>query len=472
MKKILVYILAALPFCAIAQDNFCGTVQTEEDLAWLREWQQNEMATARLGSETIYVPLKIHIVGNDDGGGYLSLNVLMQDICDLNEQFLETGFHFYIYGNINFINNSDYYNHDWTDGALMFYYNNVPDLVNLYFVGDPAGNCGYYSPSGNAMAVANSCAAIGNSTIAHELGHFFSLPHTFYGWEWGTPAIWDQEEVDGDNCNTAADGFCDTPPDYAAYRWNCFGPPTFTDPDGVEFEPDGTYYMSYSNDDCTDKFSPEQQMAMQANIMGPRSNLLDHDPIEVADVDSTVLLTPLDDSEGNYPNYTTLTWQSVENAQGYLVSVAFNIGFTALAASVYTSDTFTILTELTPEKNYFWRVKVIGEGNTCEGHSPYQSFSTGAETLVLSTTEIEGVGTMRFFPNPADAGSQMVIAYDGDDRNWQAGLFDMTGRLLSSSNLVFNGSQALFTLPEVPSGMYMLRVYNGVESTTEAIRVN
>ena len=61
-------------------------------------------------------------------------------------------------------------------GAYMFAENNVTNLVNIYFVGDPAGNCGYFSPSGKCHSCGNSCAGTSNTTIAHELGHFFSLP--------------------------------------------------------------------------------------------------------------------------------------------------------------------------------------------------------------------------------------------------------------------------------------------------------
>lgn len=120
------------------------------------------------------------------------------------------------------------------DGEDMMDENNVDDLLNVYFVSDPAGNCGYFSPSDNGVAVAKSCAMPGGTTIAHEFGHFFSLPHTFYGWEYGIPDDEDQEWVNGANCNSAADGFCDTPPDYLDYRWNCPGP-LQTDPNGDTF---------------------------------------------------------------------------------------------------------------------------------------------------------------------------------------------------------------------------------------------
>jgi len=470
MNKILFYLLISLPILALGQENYCGTQLSEEEKAWLKDWQQNEMQTSiARRSETIYVPLKIHIVGNDEGVGYLQLNTLLQDICDLNEQFFETGFHFYIYGDINYIDNSDFYQHDWIDGYYMMEENNVDDLVNMYFVDDPAGNCGYYSPSGNAMAIANSCASVGNSTIAHELGHFFSLPHTFVGWEGGEPSISNQEQVDGDNCNTAADGFCDTPPDYAAYRWNCSGPPTFTDPDGTEFQPDGTFYMSYSNDACTDKFSVEQQGAMQANISGPRNELLDYPPLEVTDVDSTTLLEPEDNAEDIYSNYAMLKWAAVENAAAYQVSIALNIGFTAISKSIYTTDTFALVTTLSAEKNYFWRVKVIGEGNTCEGYSDYMKFSTGAETFTPTSIELDGKdNNILVFPIPMEQGNTFTIQFPNQgDKMWDLQIFDMTGSQVLYRTVNFSAGQVQTQMPNMPNGMYMLRLSSeGLTYTT------
>ena len=31
--------MLAAPLWMLAQENYCGTVQTDSDLAWLREWQ-------------------------------------------------------------------------------------------------------------------------------------------------------------------------------------------------------------------------------------------------------------------------------------------------------------------------------------------------------------------------------------------------------------------------------------------------
>ena len=85
----------------------------------------------------------------------------------------------------------------------------------------------------------------------------------------------------------------------------------------MEFSPDETLYMSYSSDECQNRFSEEQQEAMIDNINGPRAGLLTWEPISVADVESAELLSPEDNITNLFSNYTELSWSSVENALGF-----------------------------------------------------------------------------------------------------------------------------------------------------------
>ncbi|MCB0574414.1 MAG: metalloprotease, partial [Saprospiraceae bacterium] len=101
----------------------------------------------------------------------------------LNEDYAATGIRFYFKDDWNLINSTAWYQHaNIPQGIDMMLTNNVPDALNAYFASNVAGNCGYNLPYAG-VAVAHNCAATGDHTWAHEVGHALSLPHPFIGWE-------------------------------------------------------------------------------------------------------------------------------------------------------------------------------------------------------------------------------------------------------------------------------------------------
>jgi hypothetical protein len=83
----------------------------------------------------------------------------------------------------------------------------VKSIINVYIVGGiiPAPEAGFASFTGNYMVLSHRCVTDGKCW-SHEMGHFFSLFHTF---ETASGA----ELVNGSNCTTAGDLICDTPAD-------------------------------------------------------------------------------------------------------------------------------------------------------------------------------------------------------------------------------------------------------------------
>lgn len=89
---------------------------------------------------------------------------------------------------------------------------NVERRINMYFVfgfTSPYNACGLAelggigNPTSSYILIRKDC--VNTRVLAHELGHFFGLKHTFEGSG--------SELVDGSNCTTEGDGICDTPAD-------------------------------------------------------------------------------------------------------------------------------------------------------------------------------------------------------------------------------------------------------------------
>lgn len=115
-----------------------------------------------------------------------------------------------------FIENWNYSNNYDSTIAQMLWKYNVPDRINVYVHENIFSKknkkqdqiCGKASLGGvvrnhSGVFLKPDCFDI--TTIAHELGHYFGLGHTFEGSG--------MENADGSNCSTTGDFICDTPAD-------------------------------------------------------------------------------------------------------------------------------------------------------------------------------------------------------------------------------------------------------------------
>ena len=266
--------------------NWCGTTGKSP---WL-DWYHANKHTFPESSDTnwLYVPVTLHIVGTDQGSGYFRLESAIRAVCDLNERFTDSRIRFYLMPGeeVIYLNNTSWYDHDWEGGAELINENKLPGRLNAFIVANPSGACGYSWY--DAIVLGKNCSGQENSTWSHEAGHHLSLPHPFYGWEgfewnysqpapatiFGDPV----EKLDGSNCQTSGDFFCDTRPDYLNYRWQCNGDQESTvllhDPNGEEFRADASLIMGYALDNCQSRFTPEQIEAMRWNLNTQHSSYL------------------------------------------------------------------------------------------------------------------------------------------------------------------------------------------------------
>ncbi len=461
MKKILflVFSLYFLSFNSYSQkvDGGCNTRISSIQEEWLKSWVLKHADNYRnVKSGTLYMPIKAHIVGRDNGTGYYSLATLLQVICELNTRYQPVGFYFYLDPEINFIDNSLFYE----DGSSQDAYssmavNNVADEINMYFVQASPGLCGYYAPWLDCVCIIGSCGQPGGTTITHELGHFFNLPHTFNGWEGGnTPSPAELELVNGSNCSTAGDYFCDTPADFLSYRWNCPYQGTQTDPTGTPYNPDPTFYMSYASDICTNRFSNLQIGAMLANA-NTRTTLINQGTPNMTIV--TQLPTNCTPSNFDFdliPNQTILRWTKPSNASYSLVQLA-SFGGGAIIKEVITSDTFLVLNNLNASSPYQWRVRGFNVGYTCDNattFSAWNTFSTGE--VFNAVSNITNEKSIYAFKN--GVGENCIAYYDNANTNIETAhvkVYNALGVLQLSKDLNY-GINTLSEMNEMSAGTY------------------
>lgn len=263
-----------------------------------------------LGSVAFEIPLWFYVVREATPGflgysGWEAEFTPTQMLNEINGFYSSTGIQFYLCG-ITQIFSDTYIELDIpTEGAglrnLAQSLNpNYSEVLNVFLLtkitsgGQDWGGFNQIPNSGDVGSIYNKhVGSQGARTIAHEIGHYFMLPHTF---AWG-PRVTDiaqpwlaqyvDDEVTFDingthitkDCYETGDGFCDTPADptrfnigsYCGFGNNCDQPvcPTYpNDPFGVPYSPDGTLLMGYSNG-CGNRFSNEQGNQMVSVLFHP-----------------------------------------------------------------------------------------------------------------------------------------------------------------------------------------------------------
>jgi hypothetical protein len=469
--KHLIFVFSLFVFCfsrsnaQLKNDGGCSTRISVEQEAWLKKWVSEHGDTYRnVKSGIVYMPIKAHVVGRDNGTGYYSLATLLQVICELNVRYQPVGFYFYLDPSIDYINNTNFYQ----DGSSQDAYSsmgasNVADEINMYFVQASPGLCGYYAPWLDCVCIIGGCGQPGGTTITHELGHFFSLPHTFNGWEGGnTPGPGQLELVNGSNCSTAGDFFCDTPADFLSGRWNCPYMGTMTDPTGTPYNPDPTFYMSYASDVCTNRFSNLQIGAMQANALS-RTTLINQGIPNM----TAVTQVPNNCSPTNFdfnllPNYTMLRWTKPANADYCLVQLAA-FGGGAILKEVITSDTFLALSNLNANSPFQWRVRGFNAGNTCDNatlFSAWNTFSTGDQNTAI--TNLVSITTLYAFQK--ENGEWNIS--NGAVEKVNIDIYNSLGVKVCSKSLS-SGINELVELQEMPAGAYFIVASQYAKRLTE-----
>ena len=493
MKRIYVtltlLVLAAIttPLAAQQFNELNGPCGTSGKSEWLTQFQRSGgLRTFEKSLNIQYLPMNVVFVGDDNGAGYIDPTAFLSSMELLNSDFRDMNIQFFISGDIKYVANSRWNEHTFTTGRELMSAHNVARRVNTYVVTDPAGACGYYTPSRDAIALGKNCLGRVDRTWSHEIGHYLSLPHTFYGWESveeianlepnvPAPATLfyrgvdvPVELVDGSNCEDAADGFCDTEPDHLMQRWACNGDgfyrDSLLDPDSVRFAVPAYNIMSYANDGCVTGFTPDQQTAMLANL-DSRLGLVDNSNVSLtpANVDDLVMISPEDGARLVYQDSVTLLWNSVPNADMYVVQFhnSSNFGGAVLNSFVTSDTSVTFLEGLVTRRNYYWRVRPVNRYQVAGDYGPIFRFRNGSR--LTSTIDAELDAAITVAPNPVNGGQELRIF--GRDLNVSGTLnyelVDAAGRILVQRNNVAvtaAGFNERLQTNELAAGIYFLRI--------------
>ena len=481
----------------------CGTGTDMETFSAMRSRALAHLArphTAReRDDETIYIPVKYHLYGRDDGSSAADFSDILELHLRLNEEYAEHDIQFYINGGLDIVANTDYYenpgehiNHQqqiFSNNSVNVYIGNSADIDT----DNGAGlTLGYYFPTYDWIVMRKSEAKYNAETLAHEMGHFFSLNHTFFGWECIAWQDWLSENpgaecapttapcfdipveaADGSNCETAADFLCDTPADYRFTSANCVYADAACDPDGEPLMPLTDNIMSYFFG-CEDQTFTEQQADMlMTDINAPTRNYLRTDGGPDKVTAPSAAPDPAYPAEAEeLPNYNvTVGWRPVQHATYYVVQRGANSAFTIFDRQYVTRDTFLTMSDLSPEFRYYWRVTPFNEYQTALQWSESRTFVTGTEFINPGAPLQNHL--LEVTPNLIQRGREMQINVTAKENfTSRIEIYATDGRMVQQTEeREFSEGENNFSLypTRLQSGLYIVVLRDGSEVQTQKI---
>lgn len=476
----------------------CGT-SLEDNLAIKNRMLGNRSEWAgkilpRSGATT-FVPVNFWLLAKDNGTGRLPLSKVLEFLCCINDRsvYKDMDYQFYI-NNLFFENRSAVYDDPSSTlgeayiRAYMLAHKNAINIfiANTARASDPSV-LAFYNSQGDYIVSNKSYVNSDCSTLAHELGHYFSLPHTFIGWE-GTD-YYDITEnctkptpqyvggnflveyVDREkpgpggvkHCALSADGFCDTPADYnLGLGWptnkGCTYDSCAKDPDNVKLEPMESNLMSYFLN-CINTFTPEQRSAINKDYLSSARNYLRRTPAYSSFPAITEQVKYIGPSGSNPPtgyDIVKFDWEDVPNASFYWFELAENTGFTLNPQFYLLTKSDTTLTNLIKNKTYHWRVYPFNKNSSCIVPT-LLSFKN--PTWTVASENIEDVHTKSFIIQQEGKGSQWIIETE-KAQNFQYKIYSMDGRTIMHGELAAHLGRNGIALPTLHAGIYLYVLSN------------
>lgn len=464
---------------------------------------------------TTYIPVRFHLFGLTNETNAVSPNSLLDLMAAVNVDFAPYDFKFfledgdgtpwdYTYNNDLYNTHADFQpflrNEKRANANAMTIF--VPNTATPPNSNNLGTTLGYYSPQPNDYLVFKKSEVSSNaSTASHEIGHYFSLPHTFRGWDctswdgntntfvtspvmettapcFNVPVELVSRGSDG-NCATAGDLFCDTPADYnLGFGWsNCDYTGDVQDATSTPLRPDESNYMGYFLGCNPYTFTPEQVATMNADLASNgRSFLRGFTPSNIDPItESVVLVSPLDETRTEFSDQVMLDWEPVPNAKYYYVEVSERSSMRSgslLTDAIVTSSSF-LLTGLEADETYYYRVRAFSQSSFGE-YGAVTEFRTGRFTSSLAALP-GAVESMVVFPNPTSANGESTLKMESAiDGEITLVVRDLTGRTVSSSiERIVVGDNVLNISSLIPStkGTYTLSASNAKGLSSQKFNV-
>ncbi len=441
------------------------------------------------GNHFLYVPLHIILLKSPDKKS-IPVETIFSMVCLLNEQYEPSGIQFFIRDSPQELQSNSIAQNPMSSTSIVELKKVKNPLALNLFIAESDNYTGffkhimaYYSPKED-WVVAKSHALYGQNEhlIAHEIGHYFSLLHTFHGWESApfdyrnsqrapllapdnkTPVEW-QSRV---HCQTSGDFLCDTPPDYNfGLGWikngNTCAPfdAMVQDPGGNLVSTMENNYMSYFLGCADYHFTQDQIGIMQLDYKSnERFYLRSHNYETKSSTLGTCKLIEPSLLRIVGPSNIFFQWEASEGAESYFLKVQ-NTDNSSVVFEVLTSQTTHSLPFL-QEGRYQWTVMPIHPTNTCAPFESPMFFTVGEDLSSLSNKDRNY--NFRLSPNILGTHSDnpRLLVKTEISMDIRVSLVNQWGAHLSwieKNKIVLPGESSLeISVNHLPPGIYFLKI--------------
>ncbi len=516
-------LLSGLSFQVHAQ--WCG--MTIEDMAKttneLLECKKNILTNGTASERgTVFVPVKFHLVGNDDGTSRVLEYRVLDLLCGWNKNYAPLDYQFYMKGGFNYINDINI-NTDPRNGFTAASMRSKKDAgaMNVFIVknipnpSSPTSKIlGFFDYAGDYVVILATECKTEASTISHEAGHFFRLLHTHNGWDGhpydptvdadsnfkvndyspeqgvkkgtypgqGSIATLKNECMSGFEGELRGDYMSDTPPDYAMGEAsagkgtaNCTLHKSLIaiDPCGDTVKPMTNNYMSYFEGCSAYQFTPQQVAVVKESYNSTKRAYLrtNTPPVDNGTVSGApILMSPANNGYSVVTSDILLDWQDVPNATSYLVEVSLITSMGGSNSDFYIVNNASELVfksfkgqPIVQGKFYYWRVRAYNNNSCCTAFSSTFKFTAGPTSIKTIDSQ---VANMNIYPNPVISGQELKIDIKAN-KNFDGVLkvHDGLGRLLHSEKITVSEGDNSINLPslEITSGAINVGITIGHE---------